>query len=523
MQKGFFTIVFLFGLFSAYSQFNATTKSADIYFNAAYLNQSATVSLKPGFNTILIGNTSHSEGFQSFSIAQQDGFEYVSSKAKTDYSKRVKTSDAYNDLETRYKEAKQKLNLLNEKKRYFKEEETLILSQKDILGANSKLLLEDLMEMGDIYRNRLPYIANQIYILQDSIEYYTTEVRRWNESLKQLPNESEFKNYLEITLNCQRPGNYTLEFGYLVRSINWNPLYRIENQSGKDGVKVALNAKVNQNSGIDLDNCDLKFISSNYVSQQYLGELRTLYADYNQNQYLDGMKVRGARAEESNAKMETMAMADMETVSYDDVQSEGLRLFKSSGTVSITNGSNNYNVGLSTANVTCEKYYLARPELSPYAYLQADVEAYKQYFPINAYAELWLDNVLNGKTYINTSEGENLLHVNLGQDQQISVAKITIDDKSKDANIISSSKKVKNFKITINSGKPFPIDLKIEDNYPISKNESIKIELNGISGASNNTNKGILTWNFNLKGNESKDLTWGYTVKYDENKGFGIR
>lgn len=524
MQKVFSTIVFSILAISVMAQNSASTKSANIYLNASYLNQSVSVNLKAGINKILVDNVSYKDGFQSFSIQKQDGFEFISAKAKTDYTERMIANPEFERLENKLNNTKQKLNLYKERKRFFKEEEELFLQQKNLLGANSKLLLEDVLEMGDIYRNRLPYIAKQMLLLQDSIAYFTVEVKRWEESLKQLNDFEPFATYLELVLNCQRPGSYNLNFGYLVKSIQWQPEYRIESQSGKDALQVELNAKVQQNSGIDLENVSLSFISSRYINQQYLNELNSIYADYgSENKYINGVSIRGARTNDANYIQSSADNVLYENEVYNDVQSEAMRSFKSSANVSIANNNSNFNVTLTKNSVNAKKYYLARPELSIYGYLQAEVENFKNYFPIATNAELWIDNTLNGKTYIDPSTSEDVLKVNLGQDQQISLSRNTTSDKDKDANLISASKKVKSYKIKVNSGKPFPVVVKVEDRYPKSKNESIEVELNGTSSADNNADKGILTWELELDGNQNKEISWGYTIKYDGKEDLQIR
>tara|TARA_R110001592_G_scaffold363221_2_gene681592 strand:+ start:2562 stop:4133 length:1572 start_codon:yes stop_codon:yes gene_type:complete len=523
MQKVFFTIGFSLLIILGFSQSKAKTNSAKIYLNAAYVSYETNVNLKEGINKIAIENVSLIGGIQSFSIEKQPGFEFVSTDIKTDYSIKNEPSKEYIILDKKQTEAAKQVTLLTNKLRYLTAEEELILQQKSLLGANSKLLLEDLLEMGDIYRSRLPELSKAIYATQDSLNKASEENRRWLNAKQQLQKPQTFTPYLELTLMCNKAGNYSINFGALTRNIRWTPEYKIENQSGKDQVVVRLNAKVFQNSGIDLNNCQLDFLSSPYISSQQLNELQTQYADYNISKKSKGVNIRGSRAESKTMEMAYDEMEMSAPVSYDDVQTEGLRLFKSSGNVSIPNNNNQFEVALSNNSVPCDKYYIARPELAPYAYLQAEIKSFKDYFPVSANAELWLDNTLNGKTYINPSASEESMNINLGQDQQISVSRQLTENKSRDANILRGTKLAKTYKININSGKTFEIDLRLEDRYPISNNESIEVELEGISGSKNNTDKGILQWQMDLKAKDSKQIVWGYSIKHDANKNFGIR
>lgn len=523
MQKVFFTIGFSLLTLLGMAQNIAKTKSAKIYLNAAYVSYQTKVDLQPGINKIGIQNVSLIGGIQSFSIEKQNGFEFVSTGIKTDYSIKNEPSAEYQFLDKKYLEAEKQVSLLSSKLRYLKAEEELILQQKALLGANSKLLLEDLLEMGDIYRDRLPELSRKMYGIQDSLNEARKESQRWLNAKSQLPSPEAFKPYLELTLVCNTPGTYTINFGALTRNIRWTPEYKIENESGKDQVKVALNAKVFQNSGIDLKECQLDFLSSPYISSQQLNELQTQYADYNIGKSKSRMNIRGSRTEEEAMPMAYDAMESKSMPAFEDTQSEGLRLFKSAGNISIPNKNNQFEVALTNNTVPCEKYYIARPELAPYAYLQAEIKSFKDYFPLNANAELWLDNTLNGKTYINPSVSDESMMINLGQDQQISVSRKLTENKSRDANILRGTKLAKTYKINVNSGKPFEIDLRLEDRYPLSKNESIEVELEGVSGAKNNSDTGVLQWQMDIKAKGNKEIIWGYTIKHDPNKNFGIR
>ena len=68
------------------------------------------------------------------------------------------------------------------------------------------------------------------------------------------------------------------------------------------------------------------------------------------------------------------------------------------------------------------------------------------------------------------------------------------------------------------NNKKETINLKLKDQYPISTNEKIQVELLEDSKAEVNTETGILTWNTTLKAGESKKYRLSYKVKYPKSE-----
>lgn len=54
----------------------------------------------------------------------------------------------------------------------------------------------------------------------------------------------------------------------------------------------------------------------------------------------------------------------------------------------------------------------------------------------------------------------------------------------------------------------------VEDQYPVSTNSDIKVELEESRGAKVNPQTGLLSWDLNLAPGETKELRFIYTVRY---------
>jgi len=92
-------------------------------------------------------------------------------------------------------------------------------------------------------------------------------------------------------------------------------------------------------------------------------------------------------------------------------------------------------------------------------------------------------------------------------------------------NIISKgsiSLKVQDFvyEISVRNNTKENISIIVKDQIPISSNTDIALSDKG--GATTDTEKGKLTWDINLKPNETKKIRFGYQVKSVKDKNLNL-
>jgi uncharacterized protein affecting Mg2+/Co2+ transport len=82
----------------------------------------------------------------------------------------------------------------------------------------------------------------------------------------------------------------------------------------------------------------------------------------------------------------------------------------------------------------------------------------------------------------------------------------------------SNKKQVMTYEITVKNNKKEPIQMLLKDQYPLSTNKEIEVELLESSNAINNTDLGVLTWKLQLAPGEQKKYRVSYSVKYPKDK-----
>jgi uncharacterized protein affecting Mg2+/Co2+ transport len=82
----------------------------------------------------------------------------------------------------------------------------------------------------------------------------------------------------------------------------------------------------------------------------------------------------------------------------------------------------------------------------------------------------------------------------------------------------TNKKQVFSYEITVKNNKKEKISMLLKDQYPLTTNKDIEVEVLETSGADVNKDLGILNWNIELAPGESKKYKLSYSVKYPKDK-----
>ena len=163
------------------------------------------------------------------------------------------------------------------------------------------------------------------------------------------------------------------------------------------------------------------------------------------------------------------------------------------------------------------KYYSA-PKLDKEAYLLAEVSDWEELNLLPGEANIMFEGTYIGKTYIDPNSTQDTLNFTLGRDKRVVVKR----EKSKDYSSIkflgTNKKQVFTYDITVKNNKKEKVDMILKDQFPVSTNKEIEVELLESNGAAINNDLGVLTWKLELAAGESKKFRISYSVKYPKDK-----
>lgn len=169
-----------------------------------------------------------------------------------------------------------------------------------------------------------------------------------------------------------------------------------------------------------------------------------------------------------------------------------------------------------TINATYE--YVVLPKLEKKAYISAFIPDWTKYKLLDGPVYIFWNNEFKGQSYLSTNAMKNYVELSIGADKGITVNREIVQSNSSKQVLISSNKATRTWKITLSNTKDTPVDIAVKDQYPLSNDEDITVDLLQSQGASVDKSTGILTWRTTLQPGEEKKFEFTYRVKYPVGK-----
>jgi TonB-dependent SusC/RagA subfamily outer membrane receptor len=180
-----------------------------------------------------------------------------------------------------------------------------------------------------------------------------------------------------------------------------------------------------------------------------------------------------------------------------------------------------HSVSLKDIKIPATYKYYAAPKAEKEAFLLAELNDYAKYNLLPGEANIVFEGMYVGKTTINPNQTQDTLNLSLGRDKKISIKRERITDKSGTKFLSSYKEQTFTFDITVRNNKKEEINMLLKDQYPLSTDKEITVELLDKDGAKANEETGVLSWEIKLKPNETKKYRISYKVKYPKDKIIG--
>ncbi|WP_395077431.1 mucoidy inhibitor MuiA family protein [Flavobacterium sp.] len=515
----------------------AKVKAATVYFNAAEISQTTSVTIPIGTSEIVIKNVANDLNESSVQIGAPSTLTVLSVQFTNDYISEYEIDDkspAIKKVRDSIKFVqKEILKVANAKNSEAKTLELLDKNQQ-VAGINSGLNVLELMKMVDYYKAKRTELSN-------NINTFSEKEVKLNETLQKLNNKLEIDTSKEeksssgkliVQVMNELAGNVPLEISYLSNSATWNPFYDLRVENVKDPINMLYKAQVIQNTGIDWKKVKLTLSSGNpnqnnqapLLSSWFLryGESQNVYG-YNQNKLQNQLQGRAAGVQVEAVYDAVSAPIVKKSISqYTTVAENQLNVsFDIDIPYDILSNGKVHSVALKDIKLPASYKYYAVPKVEKEAFLLAEIADYSKYNLLPGEANIIFEGMYVGKTTINPSQTADTLNLSMGRDKKVSIKREKVVDKSGTKFLSSKKEQTFTFDITVRNNKKENIDLLLKDQYPLSTDKEIEIELLQSDNAKINTETGILTWQLQIKANETKKIRISYRVKYPKDQVIG--
>ncbi len=176
------------------------------------------------------------------------------------------------------------------------------------------------------------------------------------------------------------------------------------------------------------------------------------------------------------------------------------------------------NVVLKDFKMPASFNYFTAPNIEKDAYLLGELPDWESLNLLPGEANIIFEGTYTGRTHIDPSSTDDTLHLTLGKDKRVVVTRETLKDFSSVKFLGSNKKQTLTYEITVKNNKKEKIQMVLKDQYPISMNKDIEVELLQSDGAIVDQETGLLTWKPELAPGEVKKYRVSYSVKYPKDK-----
>lgn len=174
-----------------------------------------------------------------------------------------------------------------------------------------------------------------------------------------------------------------------------------------------------------------------------------------------------------------------------------------------------------TSTAAYYEYYTA-PKLDEAAYLTAKITNWQDLNLIPGETNLFFEGTYLGKSYLDLTGSSDTLSLSLGVDKGIDVKRTLIKDFSTKKFLGNNKTDVREYEISIRNNKNVPVNLIVEDQFPISTQKEIEVDDFKFEGGKLNEETKVITWMYSVEPKQQKKLSLKYSVKYPKEKHLDI-
>lgn len=405
-------------------------------------------------------------------------------------------------------------------------------------GQASSLSVAELRELANYYRQRMLEIRDRqqkltiaqrgIKILYDRLQ---AELRRLQ------PNAGNPGG--EITLKIDATGAQTLEIActYLVNNAGWTPLYDLRSAGLDKSLQLTYKANVRNNTGFDWKNVLLHLSTAQPLSNNNRPIMNPVYVDFRPVAYSGDVlqqdapgvnrgniyQMKQINPAEVNAYVDGIRLPGGEAAPpVEPEEADFVTTFDLAAPQTILSDGKDNILTVEEKELPAAYEYHAVPKLEPAVFLLAKIADYGQYNLLPGQANIFFQETFVGQTWVNPQTTSDTLLLSLGRDEQLSIKRVQPKDFTERRKIFNSKiRETYLFEISIKNNKPKAVTIELLDQYPISKQKDIVVELEDKGGARVTPEFGKLEWSVEVPAGQTKKIRFSYSVEYPKGQGVG--
>ena len=514
---------------------SAKVKAATVYFNSAELSQTTSVNLPMGTSEIVIKNVADYLNENTVQIGAPNSVTVLSVQFTQNYISEYEI-DETNPIIKKVRDSitwtQKEIKKVQIDSYSHKQTIALLDQNQSVGGANTGLNVIELMKLVEYYKTKRTQLDNAIVLLQEKETNLNIKLKSLNDKLEinTQKEEKNSKGKLVIQVMNEIAGVVNLDINYITNNASWNPFYDLRADNITSPINMMYKAQVAQSTGIDWKKVKLTLSSGNPNQNNQAPILSSWFLRYgNSNEYRQGdynLKTNRVVIRGVSTLSKEKTLYDAENIvstssisNYTNIQENQLNVsFDIDIPYDILSNGKAHSVALKEIKLPASYKYYAAPRVEKEAFLLAEIEEYSKYNLLPGEANIIFEGLYVGKTFINTNQTSDTLNLSMGRDKKISIKREKVADKSGTKFLSSKKEQTFTFDITVRNNKKEVAEMLLKDQYPLSTDKEIEVELLESNNAKVNKETGILTWDLKLQPNETKKIRISYKIKFPKDK-----
>lgn len=179
-------------------------------------------------------------------------------------------------------------------------------------------------------------------------------------------------------------------------------------------------------------------------------------------------------------------------------------------------------VWINTNEVEAEYIYRMRPARSESAYLITRINNWEDIGLLKGTAHFFVEGTYNGSGLISPEITGDTLELALGIDPGITLDRERLDASVSRRFMSSRVDETFRYRIQVRNTKSAPVQIEIQEQFPISQHEDIEVSEKIAAGAEVDPDLGIITWKKTLTPNEEISLEYSFEITYPKDRGVNL-
>ena len=543
MKSIFLSAIFIATSVSVFAEKEIKVKSkitsATIYLQGAEINNRFNAALPQGSSTVVVEGLPANLNQQTLQVGSIAGVTIQSTEYRINYLNQNQKTLRQKTLEDSLELMNNAILKLENQRNVDNEIMSVLDSNKKVSGINTGLSVVELQKLLDLYAKKSTELKADVFEIDQKEKKLNEKIGNLN---NQLAEENSKKNQptgevvLQVIANAATNADFNMS--YVNANAGWTPIYDLRCENVQSKIKLYYKAQVWNNTGLAWNDVKLTISTGNPNEGGTSPVLQPWYLSFyqpvtyynrgynnapaaamtrNESMSAPKMKAYKVSADYDGKAEETNSLAQYTTVNESQLNAT----FEIDLKYNIPSDGKVHLVSMIDYELPATYQYYAVPKLDKDAFLLARITDWEKLNLLPANANIFFEGTYVGQSFVDTRNTRDTLSFSMGRDKKIIIKRTKVKDYSARKLIGSTRKESFTYDITVRNTKKDAVSLIMLDQYPITTDKDIEIELLEKSNAAADAEKGQLQWRFDLKPQENKTLRMSYSVKYPKDKTIG--